>query len=192
MKNSALEPWVIDPNDQWLSIALEKWAKAAGLSLMWSLDVDYPLVNQKPRCYSGSLEAALAAVQADVDRSLQSRTLKDAIEVYLLPAASTGREAIELKSGTDGTQQKLWASALSEMSLRQTLVRWGSTASWDVDWSATMQIPNLGLYEVRAVNFPAAAAYVLNKTQAASRLVGIDLKYKFEGHVLSVWQENPK
>jgi len=188
--------WTIDPKDAWLQDALVRWASAAGLSLHWHLGEDYPLASQQPRGYSGRLVDALKSLQDDindgVDKRFQARVDNGSIEVYALAPSNPERTSPANPTAADSTNPKLWTSHSSEQTLRQTLERWGGTAGWDVVWTGPIEVQSLGRFEVSAVSFQTAAERVLSKAQAASRLAGIALVYKFEGRVLSIWEEKSK
>lgn len=64
--------WVIAPQDEWLSTALDRWALDAKTRLVWQLDEDFPLTHTQPRRYSGTFAQAMARALADADAALQA------------------------------------------------------------------------------------------------------------------------
>lgn len=61
-----LQAWHIDPADQWLSVALGRWAQQAQLNLVWSSELDWPITLSTTRRYEGDVLSALQALNSDL------------------------------------------------------------------------------------------------------------------------------
>jgi type IV pili sensor histidine kinase/response regulator len=62
--------WRINPNDQWLSAAMTRWAKEARVNLNWAMAEDFPITLQQPRIYTGTFTEAVKTALSDVSRDL--------------------------------------------------------------------------------------------------------------------------
>ncbi len=63
---AAPHKWVIEPQDQWLSSVLKRWAQEAQLQLVWDSAMDWPLRVRTTKSFDSDILTALNALIADL------------------------------------------------------------------------------------------------------------------------------
>lgn len=87
----------------------------------------------------------------------------------------------------------MWEILESDVTLQNTLSRWGKAANWEVKWLDVPEIRNPGYVKLPDRDFLSAADYVLSKAKVAAQAAGIEIVIKaYPNHVLVISKEVKK
>lgn len=111
-----------------------------------------------------------------LDSALNAKRVRDAEEARILASKLTTWEILE-----------------SDVTLQNTLSRWGKVANWEVNWVDTPEIRNPGYVKLPDRDFLSAADYVLSKAKSAAKAAGIEIFIKaYPNRVLVISKEVQK